>query len=451
LKAITLCHVSFYFCDLEQKVTFMPLDTLYLASKLRHEGFEIDFRDYQVASMRYDDPQDTLHFASHFLRDAHDIVIVTCSNEALPVAIRGLDQFKELNPSKTVIFGGIGVAAVAREITRRFPRIDYVMAVDQGSKKAENSELLYVNLVRSLMNDARPSSRVIYPALQPEGVGMNDSSSEPLLPAYDLVKLYDYDEVVARSAWGCPFLCSYCDRHRGRTVTWRSFDRLFEELDFLAAHYQQKRIFFYDETFTLSRSRVKEFCNRVIKNNMSLSWTCTSRVDTIDEELLDLMAQAGCKMMFFGVESGSDSVLTRVKKGYDRQKAEQTLKLAGKYVYVATFFIWGFPFETMDDFHSTMDFVKQVQSWGGYPTLYAFSALPASTICNEVVPLLKFDEEWWRTNWPQHFPKSAKQQELADFIRKNHSVFPGFYTSDPLAQEKLRVVKELNLETHFPE
>ncbi len=429
----------------------MPLDTLYLASKLRHEGFEIDFRDYQVAAIGYDDPQDTLHFATNFLRDAHDIVIVTCSNEALPVAIRGLDKFKELNPSKTVVFGGIGVSGVAQAVIRRFPRIDYVMAVDQGSKKAENSELLYVNLARAIADGARPASRVIHPVFQEAGTVMNESSAEPLLPAYDLVKLSEYDEVVARTAWGCPYLCSYCDRHRGRTVTWRSFDRIFEELNFLATNYKQKRIFFYDETFTLSKARVKEFCNRVIKNNMRLSWTCTSRVDTVDEELMDLMAQAGCKMMFFGVESGSDSVLARVNKGYDRQKAEQTLKLATKYVSVATFFIWGFPFETMSDFHMTMDFIRNVQDWGGYPTLYAFSALPASTICNEMVPLLKFDEEWWGLNWPQHFPKSASQKELAGFIRKHPSVFPGFYTSDSLAHEKLNVIKELKFETHFPE
>src|SRR5437868_15126854 len=94
MKAVTLCHVSFYFCDEDLKVTFMPLDTLYLASKLRLEGFEVDFRDYQVAAKKYGDPQDTLNFATNFLRDANDIVVLTCSNEALPVAVRGLHEFK---------------------------------------------------------------------------------------------------------------------------------------------------------------------------------------------------------------------------------------------------------------------------------------------------------------------------------------------------------------------
>ena len=447
---VTVCHVSFYFCEGRMKVTFMPLDTLYLAARLRHAGFAVDFRDYQIRSKRYEDPQDPEGFATTFLRDAGDIVVATCTNEALPLAICGLAILKEIDPAKRIILGGIGAAGCADEIVRAFPAIDYVVAVDLRPRKIRNAEQIYVDLVDAIASGAGPAERVIRPAM-PAVRKAEDETNEALLPAYDLVNLSHYNEVVMRTAWGCPFLCTYCDRHRDRTVVWRRLERVFEELTLLQTNYRRKRVFFYDETFTLSKKRTLDFCRQLVDGFSPVKWSCTSRVDTLDGELAQAMAEAGCTLVYMGVESGSDTVLERVRKGYRREKAEETVKLALDHMDVGSFFVWGFPFESVKDFEQTVDLIEQFQSWKVYPTLYSFSALPGSDAYGDVRAMLRFDDDWWEANWPAHFPHSRGREKLKTLIQDHPMVFPGFYTSDPLIREKLKLIQDRGWRSHFPD
>ncbi|MBK9000628.1 MAG: B12-binding domain-containing radical SAM protein [Myxococcales bacterium] len=114
---------------------------------------------------------------------------------------------------------------------------------------------------------------------------------------------------------GCPWDCSYCqpvlDHIHGKKVRIRSTDNVVSELEWLKQRHGIDGIWFCDDTFTFDSRWVTELCRKMIDRRLGLGWSCNSRVDTVDPELLAVMAEAGCEQLRFGMESGSQILLDR--------------------------------------------------------------------------------------------------------------------------------------------
>jgi radical SAM superfamily enzyme YgiQ (UPF0313 family) len=475
-KKVTVAHVSLCFGDAELKVTFMPLESLYLVATLQQAGYETDFRDYQLASLHYDDPQDPETFATQYLKDSADILMVLATNDAFPVAIAGLRRYKELHPETTIILGGVAPTGVSEAIIKRFPFVDIVVRGEYKLKGESASERTFLEVLEHLGNGLENIEGVVYRDRGEVKVTspkprIKDMSDLPL-PAYDVVDLSAYDEVNIRASWGCAFTCAYCDRHRQGKVVNRTIESIVEEIKMLRYKYGQKHVFLYDEIFPLSRHRTLEFCAKLQEEKVDVKWSCVSRIDTIDEEILAAMAKAGCQYIYYGVESGSDAVLEKVKGfhftpaprrlvssdadskqekigGYTAAQALETIKTSLKYMNVGAFFIYGFPFETIDDFHMTVDVIEKVQELGVYPTVYALSPHPLTQIYQDFNHQLKFDRTLWEANWPKYLSNPGSREIIADLIQSYPDVFPGFYYCDPNMMTKFQEVQRRGWESHF--
>jgi radical SAM superfamily enzyme YgiQ (UPF0313 family) len=117
----------------------------------------------------------------------------------------------------------------------------------------------------------------------------------------------------------------------------------------------------YADLFTINRDQVMEFCRRVIDEGLKIRWTCNSRVDYVDEEMLKMMGRAGCWMISWGIESGNEQILKRAAKGADPKKAQRALtwaKQAG--IKNWGYFIIGLPGETVETIRQTIDFSKSL-------------------------------------------------------------------------------------------
>lgn len=140
----------------------------------------------------------------------------------------------------------------------------------------------------------------------------------------------------------------------------RSPEKLMEEM------WQLKRlgihnIHMYADLFTVSREQVVELCQRMIAEKLDVHWTCNSRVDFVDEELLRLMGQAGCRLISWGIESGNEQILKHARKGAYPDKAERSLKWAkAAGIMNWGYFIIGLPGETEDTIRQTIDFAKKL-------------------------------------------------------------------------------------------
>jgi radical SAM superfamily enzyme YgiQ (UPF0313 family) len=446
MALVTIANITFPYIDEAQQVKFLPLEALSLAAALEAKGHHVDCRDYQQASAAYADPQDPVNAAA-FFADAGQVVFITTRHDSMPVAILWAERLKALDARRLVVLGGYGPKPVASHIIAQFPFVDAVIY--------DTLEIAGPQLLDHLNGDWSEVAGIVYQ--DRDGV-FTTPPPTPLqtldhlpLPAYQMASLDDYYEIMIFSARGCPFRCAFCVR--GGKLVEKSIERVVQEISTLRHTYGQKRVFFYDQTFTLRKSRVVELCRR-LRAEPGLSdveWSCTGRLNIGDLDLMAEMADSGCKMIYFGAESGSDRVLKRINKRITRAMSEQVMMEAQRFFFVNAFFIWGFPFESMADLEATMDLILRISEQGVAPILYVFSPLPSSGLEREYADKLAFSRQVWEFNWPAHLSNSRSRDLVAQFIQAHPKVFPGFYSCDPLILDKLRVVRELGLETRFPD
>jgi len=162
---------------------------------------------------------------------------------------------------------------------------------------------------------------------------------------------------------GCPSDCVYClaGRASGKKIRFRSPENIVDEIESCVTEFNIRNFFFRADTFTWKKSWTIEVCREILKRELDVHWVCNSRVDTIDAERLSWMKRAGCWLISFGVESGHQEILDRMKKGTKPEQAQEALKWcreAGIKSYA--FFVIGLPWETRDTLLQTARFAKKL-------------------------------------------------------------------------------------------
>ncbi len=197
---------------------------------------------------------------------------------------------------------------------------------------------------------------------------------------------------------GCPAGCKYCIKHVSyqTSVRVRSPQLIFEELQYLATlgiHH----VHMYADLFTVNRQQVADLCRLIIDAGLKVKWTCNSRVDYVDEELLQLMGQAGCWYISWGIESANEQILKRAHKGYKKEQAFKALKwskAAG--INNWGYFIIGLPGETEETIQETIKYAKELPL--DIALFHIAAPYPGTPFFYEVV-----QNNWFRpgTNWEE--------------------------------------------------
>lgn len=164
---------------------------------------------------------------------------------------------------------------------------------------------------------------------------------------------------------GCPFNCTFCSVNSiwGKTYRYMSAKRVVNDIEFMIKHYGAKGIYFREDHFTLNKNRTIEFCELILKKDIKIDWFCETRVDQLDDfEYQKLMANAGCKVFYIGVETGSPKMLEFYKKGETRDQFIRAFEIARK-VDIKTYasFVVGFPTEIEEDRLLTDDLIKKIK------------------------------------------------------------------------------------------
>lgn len=163
---------------------------------------------------------------------------------------------------------------------------------------------------------------------------------------------------------GCSFNCSFCSVGDiwGKRVTMMSAGRIIEDIEKCVKDFGIKGVYFREDNFTISKSRVRKFCELLLRKLVNIKWCCETRVDTVDRDLLLLMSRAGCKALYVGFESGSDKMLKIYNKG---TTTEQNRKLADwtkeASIDIAASMIFGHPQETDEDRAMSEKFLRDIK------------------------------------------------------------------------------------------
>ncbi|MFH2002821.1 MAG: radical SAM protein, partial [Planctomycetota bacterium] len=165
------------------------------------------------------------------------------------------------------------------------------------------------------------------------------------------------------SSRGCPYLCSFCSNSLNRKVRYRNPAHFIDEVQMLHERYGFPGLNFQDDSFTANAKHVERICHEILRRGLKLRWYCSLRINNTTRELLELMKEAGCVALGFGVESGSDKVLKLIKKGTDTDMIRRTLTLVKQvgFNHVWLFMMFSLPGETLEDIRIGSDFENEMR------------------------------------------------------------------------------------------
>jgi len=397
---------------------YIPLGLLYIASYLEGKGYNVELIDYQLFS--HARSFDAALFVETIPEPARLVGFSTMSN-LLPFTILCARELKSRHPDCTVVLGGVGPSPVYREIAEAFPFIDSVV---EGEGELPMLDLMRGNLVR----------------LSPRRI-IRDLDTLPL-PAYSLLdfELYDAAPSIITSR-GCPYRCTFCtEPHNfGGVVRFRSIESVIEEIKLLHSLSGREMFLFQDDILPLEHSRFRALMKALRDLPFSIEWKCFSRVDLIDENLMREMAESGCVQVRYGIESGSNTTLKRIRKGFTIEEAYEVVKKSVRHFpSVHAAFMWGFPFEDVTEFEATLDWVSRFEEADVTVLLFDFSPLPGCEIYKEFSSRLRFSRDHYpfyvvtghEVVKPDGLHVNLGLGPVYELIERYPNIFSGFYHYD---------------------
>jgi len=296
--------------------------------------------------------------------------------------------------AKTIAFG-THVTPIPRETMRAYPALDMILLgepdltirdlldllEDKVDQRPDNIKLIFEKhdpaYLPAFSEDGgvdmygikglvwRKGDEVIVNMTRPFIKNLNDMP----LPMHELLPWESYRMPLIKGPFtfivtsrGCTAGCTYCIKHVSYqyTVRLRTPENIMEEL-WKLKKMGLNNIHMYADLFTVNRDQVIGLCKLMIEQNINLRWTCNSRVDYVDEEMLQLMGQAGCWLISWGIESGNEQILKHARKGADPKKAKRALTWAHQAgIKNWGYFIIGLPGETEETIQETIAFAKDL-------------------------------------------------------------------------------------------
>lgn len=348
--------------------TTEPLGLAYIAAYLRekrHGKDHIEILD--MAALNYGEV-DLIRKLKEKEWNITGIMVLT------PMYIRAKETaliIRRTSPNSKIVFGGPHLTIFPEQTLQEISEID-IGVVGEG-------EITFFELVDALDNkkDIAKINGVVYRAKKkvtktsPREL-TRDIDNLPI-PARDLLPMKAYKPAptyykrlpsyIMLTSRGCPFNCAYCSKVFGTHYRFHSIDRIISEMEELIYRYGAKEIIFRDDTFTINKDHVKALCDKIMERKLhkKIKWTCMTRVNLVDYELLKLMKTAGCWSIHYGVESGSQRLLDLIQKGITIGQVKQTFRwtrISG--IETKAFFMLGLPTETREESLKTIQFTKEL-------------------------------------------------------------------------------------------
>jgi radical SAM superfamily enzyme YgiQ (UPF0313 family) len=204
------------------------------------------------------------------------------------------------------------------------------------------------------------------------------------MPARHLVKAVDYgtDNESLHSNFftsrGCPARCAYCAGGLfGKGFRFRSADGVVNEMIAVHRAYGTRRFHFMDDAMTMDRQRMRRICDRLITERPEFTWTMMTRIDSVDDDLLERAARAGCIQVEYGVESGNPETLKKIHKPHSAEMVRRVIPMTHRHgIRSCVFFILGFPWDTVASIGQTLELMKDIAPYVDFHQAVASILIP---------------------------------------------------------------------------
>lgn len=338
---------------------------------------------------------------------APDLIVVNTGFPSINNDMRVALKIKNTFPSIKILAFGVYFTLLEVDAVSNYPFLDFVIIgePEKTFKELVNSlakgktnffnikGLAYIDSGKVKINEKRPLMKNI---------------DEIPFPARDFIKNTKYrlphnnkPFTLINSARGCPFNCIYCivKPYYGNRVRRHSVNYIINEIRECKDKYGIQEFLFWEEVFTLDKKFVLELCNEIIKKGLNIKWAATTRVDTINEEVISKMKEAGCYLIGLGIESGDQKILDTAQKGQTIKDIKKAVVVCKKFkIKTMGHFIFGLPGETKKTANKTIKFMCKL----GLDFMQAYCAVP--------YPKTEFGKMAKEKDWI-----NAKQWSMYDF------------------------------------
>ena len=354
----------------------------YLATWLRKEGHEVLILDANNLGFYFEQLRQEIASCKP------DLVGIKLFTQDINSVRETLGMIKEINPGIITVVGGAHPSALPEHTLRTLPAADFAF-------KGE-AEIGFPELVKCL--PCKDLSEV--PGLvwrDGDKIRVNcqvfvQNLDELGMPAWDLIDPRNYRDTAETFRMGfpaapisitrgCPFPCTYCagSTISGKPIRTRSIENVLEEMAYLIQNFGVKEFNIADDNFTHNRKVVEEFCRGIITKGWDIHWSGSTgiRLDSLDEDILNLMKKSGCYSFYVGIESGSQRVLDLMKKRLSLGQIRKGVEMISESgILVSGFFIIGYPGETREEILETIAFARSLPLFKAH--FFHFTALPAT-------------------------------------------------------------------------
>ena len=383
----------------------MPLGLPCLGAMLRKHGHEVAALDLNFPARCIPDrylkaDMEVVERIRAFRPDILGISTTTCQRYN---ARFWAGLLKSYIPGLKVVVGGPHVSFIGRQVLQSWKAVDYIILFE--------GEIPFVKLLEQLSTNGdlaevpalvyRDADGKVVETERVKQVPDLDSLPMPDWSVYEDIDamIMDYSPTMMRDGpWlsgptvhtitsrGCPFLCKFCSTSefwKGKT-RFRSPENVVEELKQIKARWPMvENLIFHDDTITLRRKHIEGICELMLREGVKYRWKAWSRLDVLDQPLLDLMREAGCAVLMCGAESGTERGLQLVgKKVKLNRLLENTRMIEASGIGTLYSFIAGIPGETKAEALTTIELARKLESAHAIANVYfGTTVFPGTSFC----------------------------------------------------------------------
>lgn len=414
-----------------ERVVLQPhLGLISLVAVLRNAGYSAELYDPKIEMNNgrlKTDKHLYKNIAARLLSMNPDVIGFTSLGCNFICTARIAAFVKEARPGMPIMLGGPHATVLSKEIMEQFPAFDVLVR--------HEAELKIVPVIEALAkNDYRHIAGITWrengQVMETPGDTVIQDLDELPFPAYDQfpVEKLGMSSINVEAGRGCPFKCTFCSTATffGRRYRLKSAKRLCQELDFLYEQYGISDFGLTHDLFTVNRAKVIEFCDEV--KNRGYTWTCSARMDCVDPELLRIMKAAGCRSIYYGIETGSDRMQEITKKKLSLSLFYETLKHTLELDMMCTVsFITGYPQELETDVADTLNMLGSVHFLRHrrqpQTQLHLLTPEPGTALMNSFRNQMDYDEYITDFNFPTLDDEDGRIMQRYPDIFMNHHYY----------------------------
>lgn len=335
-----------------------PIILAYVAGILERSGHKVMLLDARALGLSKEQALEKIrNFSPHMLgfrsetyhfHDALEWVSYLKTRLRIPVFTGGVNM--DLYPKETLSHDEIdyGIVGEAIEALPLFLR-----ALENGDELSGLPALAYKDKDGYIRINPAPIKQVDF-----------DSYPHPARHLLPNEKYYSFisqrrNFTIMLTSTGCPFKCTFCAIPS--SYRFRSPGSVIEEVQSCYRDYNIREIDFFDAVLFMPRPRIMEILRRLKNLKLDLEWSCRARVDLTDDEMLKAASEAGCRQIYYGIESVEQDVLNRINKNIAPEKIVRAISLSKKYgIRAMGFFMIGNSGDTVESVRNTIRFAKRL-------------------------------------------------------------------------------------------